>query len=511
MNLAGVVFGCWLRRVLFLTVWGALVIAEQNCYAQAADEGQEKGKEEIEFVPVMMIDADINKLSQSTFIKDIAQSGFFPSFGDYSIDWEQLRVVAAMPKHFDDILARLDRATLDGLFSEQPFWQVYLELSLRDTPDYQKFLSGIENAPSKEIDGIRYLVPNPDVSYSPLVVAEDKRLVFMSPNYRLLKKGLPEVTEGAERLHKQAPNSDLVVVFDVDAIRSAIAAAIEGAEGQLPSEEYAELKRLEKISGVVFHANAGRTFDVGLDIECDAERDAREVLATLKSAVERFGPELPFPDWLGGKAAREELLKSLTFRQAGRHVEIRGVFAQKTLAEIDVVMQESAKIHNQRQVLIASHNFHDAYGEFPFQGVEGKHENLSWRVSMLPYLDQQSLYEQFDLSKPWDSPENKALLDKIPEVFGKDGMTNICWVKSNVRNLEGIERGTSNTICFIMSDKYVPWTQNNDLTHFEAMAMFMNLKPGEALHVHMYDGRARRITRDMPIEEFEKMLSLDED
>src|SRR3989442_9210678 len=37
----------------------------------------------------------------------------------------------------------------------------------------------------------------------------------------------------------------------------------------------------------------------------------------------------------------------------------------------------------------------------------------SWRVHLLPYLDQAPLYKQFQLDEPWDSEHNKALDGKI--------------------------------------------------------------------------------------------------
>ncbi len=42
---------------------------------------------------------------------------------------------------------------------------------------------------------------------------------------------------------------------------------------------------------------------------------------------------------------------------------------------------------------------------------------LSWRVRMLPYLEGAALYEQFHLDEPWDSENNKKLIEKMPEVF----------------------------------------------------------------------------------------------
>ena len=42
---------------------------------------------------------------------------------------------------------------------------------------------------------------------------------------------------------------------------------------------------------------------------------------------------------------------------------------------------------------------------------------LSWRVHLLPYLEQQTLYNQFHLDEPWDSPHNKTLIELMPQVY----------------------------------------------------------------------------------------------
>src|SRR5579864_1173150 len=42
---------------------------------------------------------------------------------------------------------------------------------------------------------------------------------------------------------------------------------------------------------------------------------------------------------------------------------------------------------------------------------------LSWRVALLPYVEQDNLYRQFKLNEPWDSAHNKALLKHLPAVY----------------------------------------------------------------------------------------------
>ena len=65
-------------------------------------------------------------------------------------------------------------------------------------------------------------------------------------------------------------------------------------------------------------------------------------------------------------------------------------------------------------------NYSDLNLSFPVSGRQARffddqgHPKLSWRVHILRYLDQQSLFDQFKLDEPWDSPNNKPLLDKMP-------------------------------------------------------------------------------------------------
>jgi type II secretory pathway pseudopilin PulG len=45
----------------------------------------------------------------------------------------------------------------------------------------------------------------------------------------------------------------------------------------------------------------------------------------------------------------------------------------------------------------------------------------SWRVLLLPYLDEQNLYANFKLNEAWDSPANAALLAQCPDVYISPG------------------------------------------------------------------------------------------
>lgn len=141
-------------------------------------------------------------------------------------------------------------------------------------------------------------------------------------------------------------------------------------------------------------------------------------------------------------------------------------------------------VNNLRQFGLALHNYHSAYNSLPAQASYGKNGKplLSWRVMVLPFLDQSALYEQFHLDEPWDSDHNKKLIDRIPQIFqslgpkaNKAGKTTyLAPVGKNLMftgdrqgiGFRDVTDGLSNTILIVQADEAhaVPWTSPRDLT-----------------------------------------------
>ncbi len=63
--------------------------------------------------------------------------------------------------------------------------------------------------------------------------------------------------------------------------------------------------------------------------------------------------------------------------------------------------------NNLKQIALAYHNVHSATNTFPPPAIADKDGKplLSWRVAILPYVEQQELYNKFKLDEPWDSPQ----------------------------------------------------------------------------------------------------------
>ncbi|MFO0975817.1 MAG: DUF1559 domain-containing protein [Planctomycetaceae bacterium] len=133
-----------------------------------------------------------------------------------------------------------------------------------------------------------------------------------------------------------------------------------------------------------------------------------------------------------------------------------------------------------KQMVLAFHNYHDVYNQFPGHVPAGNvHPGLSWRVQILPFVEESQLYNEFHLDEPWDSEHNKTLINRMPAIYRspaaqlKAGMTTYVGVtgkdsvfpKDKKVSLRDIVDGTSNTAMLIDAnvENAVIWTKPDDL------------------------------------------------
>lgn len=144
-------------------------------------------------------------------------------------------------------------------------------------------------------------------------------------------------------------------------------------------------------------------------------------------------------------------------------------------------------MNNMKQILLAMHIYHDAMQKFPdarARNADGK-LMLSWRVALLPYLEEGDLYNQFHLDEPWDSEHNLKLVAKMPRVYadpsvpvlpGTEGLTNyhvpfgdgLLFDAKGPTHFRDVTDGTSNTIAVFEAARPVPWTMPEDAEISEA-------------------------------------------
>lgn len=98
-----------------------------------------------------------------------------------------------------------------------------------------------------------------------------------------------------------------------------------------------------------------------------------------------------------------------------------GVMVGMLLPAVQQVREAARRtqaMNSMRQMLLACLNHESAYMHFP-QDICDDDGNplLSWRVAILPFIEQNELYEQFHLDEPWDSPHNIKLVEMMPPVY----------------------------------------------------------------------------------------------
>ena len=192
--------------------------------------------------------------------------------------------------------------------------------------------------------------------------------------------------------------------------------------------------------------------------------------------------------------------------------------AVQKVRESSVRMQSS---NNLKQIALAMHNYNDAYsGNLPAHAIyskDGKKPLLSWRVAILPYIEEDNLYRQFHLDEPWDSEHNKKLIPLMPKIYlnptgpadegtGDDllpafrrrrgGVGKEC--RSSRASRGPFVDGTSNTIMVAEAGDPVIWTKPDDLEYDPNKPLpKLGSRPGQPFLVALADGSVRSISRAM--------------
>ncbi len=192
--------------------------------------------------------------------------------------------------------------------------------------------------------------------------------------------------------------------------------------------------------------------------------------------------------------------------------------------------------NNLRQIGVALHEYHAQYGSFPpaYIADENGKPMHSWRVLILPFLDEELLYEQYDFDEPWDGPNNSVLAAMMPMVYGCPsdadsfgGITSYVAVTgpgtafpgAEPVNLQQITDRKSQTIMLIEArDEQIDWLEPRDLpledvykwadTPFDQQPVISSLHPGGA-NVLYADGSIHFMDEYQDPETFKGMLTID--
>lgn len=175
---------------------------------------------------------------------------------------------------------------------------------------------------------------------------------------------------------------------------------------------------------------------------------------------------------------------------------------------------------------MAVQNYSDAHMDSLPVAATGKDGRplLSWRVMILPYLEEDALFREFHLDEPWDSPHNVRLLDRMPKVYQpfrgkKDNPPNTTpyrvFVGKNTPFGEAVSlkeissaRGPSNTIMAVESAEPVPWTKPDELD-FNLNEPLPKLGLTEdQVFVAFFNGSVEHLPKPIDETKFRKMIQL---
>jgi Protein of unknown function (DUF1559) len=132
-------------------------------------------------------------------------------------------------------------------------------------------------------------------------------------------------------------------------------------------------------------------------------------------------------------------------------------------------------------IKLALHNYHSTHGTLPpayVADATGKPMH-SWRLLILPFMEESALYEQYDFNEPWDGPNNIKLLDRTPAIFRCPSRSSeptpltsyvvftgpgTMFPGANPVKFEDVTDGLPNTLMVgEVSNVNIPWTAPQDL------------------------------------------------
>ena len=147
------------------------------------------------------------------------------------------------------------------------------------------------------------------------------------------------------------------------------------------------------------------------------------------------------------------------------------------LPAVQKVREAAARVkdtHNLKTISFAATNYNDNKGTLPPADA-----SLSWRVEILPFMEQNHLYQKFNRNEPWDGPNNRPLANTVIPQYTSTLDPNQPDTRYRVfvgpgtlyppgrapLRLADINDGLTNTIFAIEAADAVPWPQPKELRY----------------------------------------------
>ena len=450
---------------------------------------------------------DLTRVDFTTLFGELARLGLLPGAEPAALEQHAAAMqeaYAGLPKLGAQrayILFRVSDVSMGGLT-----WIVTVEQG-GNTAEVAAFLNDVREKVAPEMKRslgevlAGYVLPKAFVAVSETVVAAGNeqqvaRVKELSAKPRAA--GRAEALAALEALGDA--DAGLAIFGDADSRR-----VVREMFPQLPAP-FMEIDGKLLADGVR-SAGVAVTFPPKLELSVIVDAATPETAATLEQSVGKamvLAKTFLLKESLDGPPAHQERARGLIPLVALVNPQVEGkrlsvvfgddaeevTFVRDFFPAITQKMRTEAARHsrmnNFKQLALGMNNYESAKGAFPAAAnydAEGK-PLLSWRVHILPYMEEMELYNQFHLDEPWDSEHNRKLIDQMPELYtdpdstvrkaiGDAGRTTFVGAVGKGLMFDGMEGtkfkdiakdGSSNTIFVVevVPERAVVWTKPDD-------------------------------------------------
>lgn len=363
----------------------------------------------------------------------------------------------------------------------------------------------------------------------------DSKTMLLGPEKTLKAMLSPRVKSGETKagFEELYPANDIVAVVDLEPVEE----LVEQISQQMPMAPL-----VQNIVGVVatIDMTGARESHLNLNVEMGDKASAQQLNAIAMGGFQMMkiqalgqlsGDSSPVGEEL--VTALSELLESVTIEAVQESVEldipkvsdpekflkdITPAFKElvKGFAESQKTAASRVKTMPLRQIGLAFHNYHDTFNGIPSycaaKNDDGVNKGLSWRVYLLPYMEEVALYQEFHLDEPWDSEHNKTLIERMPKIFECEGVEKPGHTSLHVFTGEGtplggeeptrfgkITDGMSNTIMVVQGgpDKADIWTKPSGIEFNPEDPKAALGKLAETFRILFFDGAVREISSEI--------------
>jgi prepilin-type processing-associated H-X9-DG protein len=235
------------------------------------------------------------------------------------------------------------------------------------------------------------------------------------------------------------------------------------------------------------------------------------VFALAAAAMATFGPGGLFAAsmvsviWIGAFSSSKPYVRLIQLLIAGAFLTVLITLLLPIVQASRGPTLENICRHQLKQIVFALHAYENANGRFPPASVpdaSGRPMH-SWRVLILPYIEEKSLYQKYDFNEPWNGPNNRKLAKEIPAVFICPGHSDdpridaaethyfaivgkqASWPSGTGRKISEFTDGSEKTIMLIeASGLRINWMEPRDVSMQEAVALLTKAGAG---HVNVQD------------------------